>query len=49
MSAYNMSRRQSNNCPLCGNSWTQDWEDPDECPKCGWPYVDEEQTDDMEE
>lgn len=49
MSAWNVPRRVSNNCPRCGNKWAQDWEDPDECPRCGWPYNDEEEITDEEE
>lgn len=24
-------------CPVCKRGWWQPWEEPDECPKCGYP------------
>ena len=29
-----MSRRITTTCPICGSRYSQDWEDPDECPYC---------------
>ena len=30
-------------CDDCGTSWTQDWEEPNECPKCGTDDEDSEE------
>jgi hypothetical protein len=30
-----MSRRVTESCLQCGATWTQDWEEPPECPYCG--------------
>ena len=42
-------RRVTNRCPDCGERWTQDWEDPDECPRCGWPYSDDSDDESKDE
>lgn len=38
-------------CSRCNHSWSQDYEEPPECPRCGWPFEDiytEEEDEDFE-
>jgi ssDNA-binding Zn-finger/Zn-ribbon topoisomerase 1 len=44
-----MGRTSNETCPRCGNEWSQDWECEIECPRCGWPFDDEQDGDEEDE
>ena len=42
-----MTRRITNTCNICGARYSQDWEEPDECPYCdGEEIVDDDEMED---
>jgi len=38
---HDMCRQIRMKCPICQRQWAQDWEEPDCCPRCGWPCNDD--------
>jgi len=44
-----VNRWASEYCARCGNRWSQDWEDHPECPRCGYPFTDEEDEEKQED
>ena len=44
-----MPRRITNTCPICGSRYTQDWEEPDECPHCDGEDIDDDDDDSGED